>query len=840
MEQLLKRYISLAIRRAWTITLAFVLLAAVAGYWLFAYSPLKLDTDFTTLLPDDLPCVIESRRVSKLIGSTDYLIVAVDSPNVEDNLAFIDDMARKLATLPELEWVSVKQDRSYFRDRRLLYMDKEDLKHIVKRAQARLDYEKKIRNPFYISLDDEQPPDIDFADIMEKYRLLYEKRGAHGIIKPKDSEPATPHKGTTKSDAKDHSEPAVDLTDRMSTNGGRIMSVIARPSKPALDMEFGRALVEKTQKLINENNPHRNPEMKVQVAGAYRNRYREYENVVGDIYSSLGLAVSLILLIIIVFFRRVRSAALIFIPLIIGIIFTVALTALTLGRLNMTTALIFAVLLGLGIDFGVHMSVRYLDERARGKSLYDSLALAIIKTGRAIVTAGLTTAGGLAVLILAQFKGFAEFGIIATMGICTCLLVYILLLPAMAALFERASVPKPWRKRAGDSRQEIGPPCSTHPWKLGLGFVVVFGLAALGLALIPQVSFEYNFKNLRGKKVSASIRYGKSLGQHNSPIVAVMPTPDDAKTLTRHLEEIIDKDEQDTNLLRRAYSLFSLIPDEQEEKLALLTQLRGHVDKALELGKLKKSTQSRLEEIRRWTETGAITIDELPSWVLQNFTEKDGTIGRMVYIYPRVDEWKIDQMEKFYEVYGTIDVPGKGAIRPAASGFIMVEVVRAVQQDGLRMTLAAIVVVFLLLLIDLRSPKKALVVFAPIIIGATWMASIMAFFDIRIGLYNMLVLPTLLGIGIDSSVHLYHAYKEHGPGSLPYVLRTTGVAIAIAAATTAVGFAGMLVVSHAGLKTIGILAIIGIATILLSTLIVLPLSLSFMESRASKKEKRTR
>jgi predicted RND superfamily exporter protein len=207
----------------------------------------------------------------------------------------------------------------------------------------------------------------------------------------------------------------------------------------------------------------------------------------------------------------------------------------------------------------------------------------------------------------------------------------------------------------------------------------------------------------------------------------------------------------------------------------------------------------------------------------------------MVYIYPRVNEWDVRQMEGFYEQYGEIDVPGKGKVRPSASGFILVEVVRAVQRDGVMMTIAATVVVLLLLLVDLRSILRTLFVFVPLLVGLCLTGGLMALLDIRIGLYNMLVLPTLMGIGIDASVHLYHAYREHGPGSLRHVLRTTGVAIVIASGTTGVGFVGMMLVSHQGLRSIGVLAVIGIIACLVGTLVTLSLLLAFGEARKNAK-----
>ena len=189
MEKLLRRYLQFVITRPWTIVALVALITAAAATWLTVFRPLKLDTNFTTLLPDDLPCVVESRRASQLIGSTDYLIVSVESPDPQDNLDFINELAVKLEKLLEVDWVSTKEDKSFFRDHLLLYLEIEDLEDVVGRAKARVAYEKKIANPFYIKIDDEQPPDIAFDDIMDRYRQRLRKQGVRGIIKDKE-EPA--------------------------------------------------------------------------------------------------------------------------------------------------------------------------------------------------------------------------------------------------------------------------------------------------------------------------------------------------------------------------------------------------------------------------------------------------------------------------------------------------------------------------------------------------------------------------------------------------------------------------------------------------------------------------
>ncbi len=798
-----------------------VLLTAISAFWLIAFKPLRLDTNFTTLLPDELPCVVESRRVSRLVGSTDFLYIAITSPVPADNMAFAQDMAKRLASLPFIDWVTTREDKSFFRRHRLLYLETADLQTIVRRAKARVAYEKKVANPFFVSLDDEPPPDIGFDDIMEKYDERLARAGVKGIL------------GTSKKAGQDagngDTSKKVDTGDFIASPDGTLVTVMARPSRPAVDMDFARMLVERAQKLIDASNPHRNDRMRVKVAGSYRNRTMEYNNIVNDIVTSIASSLVLIVLIIIVYFRRARSLVLVLLPLVAGTVLSVAVTALTLGRLNMVTALIFAVVMGLGIDFGVHMTTRYLDERGRGKTLQESMMLALSKTGRAILTAGLTTAGALGVMAAAEFKGFMEFGIIAMLGILICLVVYIVMVPALGAMMERFSAPSPWRRKSmvGDR-----PVRRIPAWLPGVALVVIAAVTAVAFVQARRIEFEYDFRRLGSqKKVSTTIQYGRTLSQSSSPVVILLNTPQQAKAATRHLEKVMESPANVDGLLRNVFSLFTFIPDDQERKIALLGELQGYVDEALALRKLKKDVREQLEELREWTDVAPITEKSLPDWVTAKFTRKDGQVGGMVYLFPRVNEFHVDQMARFYDLFGVIDIPDVGRVHPTASGFILVEVIRAVQRDGVTMTAISLAVVLLVLVLDFRRPGPVLLTFGPLLVSLIWVAGIMGMTGMKLGLYNMLVLPLLLGVGIDTAVHIYHSYQEQGPGSLRSVIRTTGMATLIASVTTGVGFVGMMTVSHNGLRTIGSLAIVGISVTLIGSMITLVAFLAWRESR---------
>ena len=106
----------------------------------------------------------------------------------------------------------------------------------------------------------------------------------------------------------------------------------------------------------------------------------------------------------------------------------------------------------------------------------------------------------------------------------------------------------------------------------------------------------------------------------------------------------------------------------------------------------------------------------------------------------------------------------------------------------------------------------------------------------RINLYNLVIIPAIIGMSVDNSIHIYHRYQELGRGSLPKVLSTTGIAALMASLTNAAGFVGLAFCTHGGLRSMGVVAVIGVVTTLLSTLMFLPLLLHWWEKKRGLKE----
>jgi hypothetical protein len=149
------------------------------------------------------------------------------------------------------------------------------------------------------------------------------------------------------------------------------------------------------------------------------------------------------------------------------------------------------------------------------------------------------------------------------------------------------------------------------------------------------------------------------------------------------------------------------------------------------------------------------------------------------------------------------------------------------------MVAGTFLIVALLMLINFGSIRWAALALVPLVVGVLWMLLILELVALELNFYNLVVLPAVLGIGNDAGVHLVHRYREEGLGSIRQVLRSTGEHVTMGSLTTMIGFGGLLLSFHPGLRSIGQLAVVGIGMTLLAALLFLPALIQWVEDRNS-------
>jgi len=845
------QYARLSERRPWLL-LGIYLLISIGCVVVTRYF-MEIRTDLESLLPQGSPSVVALEQSRARTGSTDQYVIAATSPDPAANVQFIKDATAELKTWKETQSVQIDRDPSFFADHALLYLPKQDLEKLRDKLAEEIKWQKKLINPMFVDLRTEEEKVADdherrkkcswldstlsrrlgldddtFNNIVEADALGLvecEAEGAEAVV-------AAPPEPAAEEPEEPDDPPAVaalapvpipkELKHYLLSPNGQVAVLMASMSEPATDVVKSRELMERGELVLAKLDPKKyHPDMRVSVGGAYQN-FKEVESISHDSTIATLASVIFVLVILLSFFRNLRSLLLLVIPLSMGIVWSIGLTTVTFGHLNISTLFVFSMLVGMGIDFGIHLYSRILEEYRKGVPMVESVATASVTSGRAMVSAAGTTIASLMTLLMAHFVGFIEFGIIASYGIALCLAAAFLIMPpAIFALEKLRVTPRP------DTVDEGPLPQSSletlRKLRVGTMIMLVVGLGVAGLAAAnwEKASFEHDFRNLRGPSTDTGIAYGSAVGRNRSSSGALILGKDVAQMREVHkaLSDRLLANEPDS-YLASYITIETYVPPAQAERMEVIQEIQELVaDRKLD--RTKGEARQLIERMRVLSATQPFTVDEVPLWAKRAITEQDGSVGAIGVLYSTHKKWDAADVQRFQDQLGVIKV-SSGDVLVASSGFILSDVIRTVKHDAATLVPWVFAALILVLLIDLRSLKATLLCVTSMAVALLFAIGGMVLFDIKLGLYNMIVLPMVLGTGIDGSIHIYHRYRELGTRRLLHVLKTTGLSVAASSMTTLGGFLGLLFVAHMGVNTIGTLAVAGISATLLAIFMVLP------------------
>lgn len=855
LEALVTRYVRLSLQRPWLliaiyslITLASVLLA----------TRLKLETDLKDLLPADAPSVVALDEARARQGSSDKFVIAVDSPDPLKTLAFIDALAVELKDWEAVEAAEYKQDRSFLLDRALLFLPVEDLTRIKGNLQRMVRKKLAEKNPLFVDFEEEDDgsgtaeaiEEVNWRDPFSWIdRMSLAELGVtdaqinEGVVAfdeavgQLDGSAAAPEasgealaKAEAEASAK-HQKAVSSLRklpkkyrDYLVARGGEVAVYTARMKGRSTDTAFAKKVFERGQKAIRKLDPKSfHPEMRALIVGPYAN-YTQVRQISNDASSATALSVVLVLGLLILFFRNLRSIPIIMPALFVGQAWTFGIIAVTYGRLNILTAFVFAMLVGMGIDFAIHVYGRSLEKFNEGLSWEEAIFDAIWKTGRALVSAWLTTVVALAMLIFAHFEGFREFGVVCTLGVTVCLGTTFLIIPPLIGATERVSVAK---RRPPAAESEM--PTGKSRWLLRLSSAVFLLLALWGGYASREVGFEYNLRKLEGSKPTQGIKYGAALGSGKSstPAVILGQSEEQMREVHRTLRSRLRAgDPRLTSFL----TVETFLPSDMDARLTVIDEIHDILNKKA-LKRLKGREGDAVAALLDLTDVEPFTAKDLPEWIRRSLTEKDGSFGRIGLLYGKYRDADTKDVAAFQKLYGSIPT-STGDVKVSTSGFILSDVVRYVQDDGRKLLWLVMASLVVILLLDFRDLFATVVCLLCLVAGIFITLGIMWAYDLKVGLFNMVVLPTALGIGIDGATHIYHRFREEGADRIWYILKTTGNSVIAAALTTVAGFVGLAFVDHAGIRSLGQLAVISITVCMAAAIGILPGLLTFSRRKA--------
>lgn len=757
----------------------------------------KLETDLVALIPENYQSVKTLNEIKQRVGGVGSLVVLVQSPDFEANRRFVEDLARELQDEKYetyINFVDYKRDAEFYRKNALLFMETDDLDEILTRIDDYIIQEKLKLSPLYISLDEEEAV-LDFSDIEAKYRTA-------------DNGDETYY-----------------------TNPDRtILALEAMAAGTVSNIGFAKDMQWVIQQAVKKVNPRAyHPRMSIEYGGPFKNKIDEYDTILSDVRSTLIFGVMGIVALLTFYFRQPLAAFFVAIPLAMGLIWAFAITYWVIGNLNTMTAFLFVILFGLGIDFGIHMFARYLEVRMDKTDVRMSIETMLSQTGQAILTAAITTSIAFFSLTLTDFRGFSEFGFIVGTGIVMSLVSMTTVLPAVLVLADQRfmwiRMRHVWGHNWGGSRRGHFP----YP-KLVIACALILTVY-LGIHL-RDIDFEYDFTNLRSnlpasvkvkQKMTTIPKYGSESQSYG---IVLADSKAELDEIVDALEKKIAEDDP-TPTIDKVKTLWTELRG-QDEKLDIIGEIRALADG--EGAKLIRGTQkAKLDSLRDLLDVKRLSVEDLPENLLRKFETIDGSQAYFAQILPSVQLRDGKNAIAFAEDSHEIQTESGKVFYSSSSNIIFADMLLLMLRDSPRAISLTVIVVLLILLTDFRSLRSALLVIFPLACGTVWMCGSLYLQDLKLNFYNMVALPTIIGMGIDNGVHLYHRYREEGPGSMPVVIRSTGGAMFISMLTTMIGFFCLMMATHPGLNSIGRLALIGLLTCFVTAVLVLPAILEVLE-----------
>ncbi len=601
---------------------------------------LGINQELRAMLPDYAPAVVRLDAAAARLGNQSDLYVTIRSPSRAANLAYGAKLAAALEASADIRYVLFRRDATFFKDHALLYAKLGDLLEI--RARVITAIQAQIRREMSAFGDDAgsvvETIDLDEKELRRRYHL--------------EDEPP----------------------EYFESHEGRLIVVRARPTGQNTDISFTRRLFADTQAMISAAHPAaHHPEMAVAIEGSYATHTKLASDLQNDIINGSLAAFALLLVVVALYFRGLRSVPLVLMPLLISAFVALAFAWWMYGYLNLVSAFIFAVQLGLGIDFGTHMLARYRDELARGLPHRDAIAMAIRTTGVSTAGGALSTAFSFLLLVLAEFRGFTQFGVVACLGIIVAYLAAIVVLPALVVLFDRAW---PWKVRSkppAGSFTRIDPrPTPTLAFAV---LLVCLGLGAAGAATLPALSFEYDLNKLgapdtRSEAEKDRVReFRGAVGkvQSTDPAIALTSDLEQTRELHRQLQAIFELRHDEVAAIT---GLPVLTPDPEPppappaKPVAKPTEEEEEDDEDFEPEPDDPRFVALAELAKTHAQLAPETRAALASYAPERLREMDDLLVSVLSIYTFIPDLQAEKLEVIRDIRARI-AKKRGALSPA-------------------------------------------------------------------------------------------------------------------------------------------------------------------------------
>jgi hopanoid biosynthesis associated RND transporter like protein HpnN len=782
----------------------------------------------------------------------DSAVVVVEAGSMDDADDAASAFAKRLRAEPELfASVFYAEEEEFFKKNALLFTDLEELNDIVDRlAKAQPAFAAIAQNPNLLG----------FFDLVEVGILALE----NGTDLPPSFAELMDETAAAVTKLANGEELNLSWSEQMMGSDdarARKRILMVQPPTENMNTQLERRVIKRIRQLASEPEFSEGAGVSVRVTGRLALAYDEIEAA----KKGVGLAgtVSFLCLAIILALGlpSIRLISAILVTLVAGLGWSMGFAALAVGKLNLISATFAVLFIGLGVAHALHVCLRYRENLIKGLDHHTALKSAAMTTGGAVALCALTSAIGFAAFIPTDFLGIAELGLIAAGGMGFALIASFTVLPAVLTLVHSEDM-----HMRRPILQPLGALISPRRRYAVLG--ILFGVVGTAYVVATGVQFNFSVMSIRDPSAE-SVRTLADMQADKIEtdfIISVLAKDiDDAERVKSELVglpevsevrtpmtyvakdqdeklEIIDDaasflgpalsvstqpdltDPERRKSVDNFLSQVSNLDQAENETIAALNRLStafaaiGRTPegdkqlKAVEQG-LTTSALRQLSRLRQMLQADYFEFEDLPRALRARLVSPEGFAR--VSVFPEEDIVDVDALQRFVDAVTPIAPNATG--RPVVETGVGQIVVRSFIQAGLY----AFFGITILLLFVLRNMHYTALVLAPILLAGILTIATSNYLGIPFNFANVIAIPLIFGLGVDSAIHLVlRAKEEHSATEV--VSSSTPQAVLLSSLTTIGAFASLSLSPHKGVASMGTLLTIGISWSLVCTLLVLP------------------
>jgi len=642
--------------------------------------------------------------------------------------------------------------------------------------------------------------------------------------------------------------------------------IILQPVQDYSEFLPTQTAIDKVRALTNELKLDEKYNARLRLTGSTVLAHEELLSVSQGTGKAIIVALFLVAIIMLIGLGSIWLVVATLFTLITGLILTAAFATYTVGELNLISVVFAILYIGLGVDFAIHLCLRYRELLLNNQHHQSALKEATTNVGGSLILCALTTAIGFYSFMPTDYDGVAELGWISGSGMFISLIVTLTVLPALLSFFPHTI--KNSKPRASIILNKL----IALPTNQSKNIKIILFLITIGsLALIPKIRFDYNTLNLQSPENESVRTYLDLLEDSDtSPWTSVVLAKN--KEQARYLSEKIKK----FSLVDKVIWLQDFIPEQQKEKLEIIDEMnlllgnllvdkknntvsdrdkidalqefisilakddysspaeqdiKGSLDNfLLKLQQLNKKDQhkllyqleqsllaslpGRLNALKAALNADEVEINNLPNELSARWESADGDY--LLEIFPTENLMDNIAMGDFVAQLQQ-EIP-----QVIGSPVVNIEGGKAVVTAFQQAFLYALISISLLLLLLLRSVRDTIYILIPLLLAAILTGAFSVLLKIPLNFANIIALPLLLGIGVDSAIHINHRSRSAPPEDGRLLATSSARAVLVSALTTIFTIGNLAFSPHLGTASMGKLLTIGICMTLLCTLIVLP------------------